>query len=191
MLSINTSVNKLAANSGNMNLEPGDTSGVVHAHRVPMVLAIIKTDPMAAKMAKVIFLNQDIHLNLRTATYQARWAEIRPGRPQVDEISVQRDVEVEVQARLDRLRIDRSRRDHDWSRRHDDRRALVDDAPRRLDVAPVLALFDILAVFAAPVLVTPVIVVVGLGTHRKEDTGTRDRGGQDGLPHKSTHCSLL
>jgi hypothetical protein len=48
-----------------------------------------------------------------------------------------------------------------------------------------------LAVFAAPMLVTPMIVVVRLGTHRKEDTGTRDRGGQDGLPHKSTHCSLL
>ena len=75
--------------------------------------------------------------------------------------------------------------------RHDDRRALVDDAPRRLDMAPVFALFDVMAVFAAPVLVTPVIVVVGLGTHRKEDTGTRDRGGQDGLPHKSTHYSLL
>jgi hypothetical protein len=35
------------------------------------------------------------------------------------------------------------------------------------------------------------IVVVRLGTRRKEDTRTRDRGGQDGLPHKSTHCSLL
>jgi hypothetical protein len=58
-------------------------------------------------------------------------------------------------------------------------------------MAPVFVLFDVLAVFAAPVLVTPVIVVVGLGTHRKEDTGTRDRGGQDGLPHKSTHYSLL
>jgi hypothetical protein len=55
MLSMNTSVNKLAASSGNMNLKPSDTSGVVHAHRVPMALAIIKTDPMAAKMAKVIF----------------------------------------------------------------------------------------------------------------------------------------
>jgi hypothetical protein len=52
-------------------------------------------------------------------------------------------------------------------------------------------LFDILVVLAAPLLVTPMIVVVRLGTHRKEDTGTRDRGGQDGLPHKSTHYSLL
>jgi hypothetical protein len=58
-------------------------------------------------------------------------------------------------------------------------------------MVPVFALFDVMAVFAAPVLVPPVIVVVGLGTHRKEDTGTRDRGGQDGLPHKSTHYSLL
>jgi hypothetical protein len=106
-------------------------------------------------------------------------------------MSVQRDGEVEVQARLDRLRIDWCRRDHDRSRRHDDRRALVDDAPRRLDIAPVLVLFDLLVVFAAPLLITPMIVVVGLGTHRKEDTGTRDRGGQDGLPHKSSHYSLL
>jgi hypothetical protein len=43
----------------------------------------------------------------------------------------------------------------------------------------------------APMLVTPMIVVVRLGTHRKEDTGARDRGGQDGLLHKSTHYSLL
>jgi hypothetical protein len=57
-------------------------------------------------------------------------------------------------------------------------------------MAPALALLEV-AVFAAPALVAPMIVVVRLGTHRKEDTGTRDRGGQDGLPHKSTHCSLL
>ena len=49
----------------------------------------------------------------------------------------------------------------------------------------------LVAVFAAPTLVAPMIVVVRLGTHRNEDAGTRDRGGQDGLPHKSTHCSLL
>src|SRR5713101_3895647 len=105
-------------------------------------------------------------------------------------MSVQRDGEVEVQARLDRLGIDRRWRHHDRSRRHDDRRALVDDASRRF-MAPVFVLFDVVAVFAAPVLVTPMIVVVRLGTHRKEDTGTRNRGGQDGLPHKSTHFSLL
>jgi hypothetical protein len=58
-------------------------------------------------------------------------------------------------------------------------------------MAPVFVLFDILVVLAAPLLVTPMIVVVRLGTHRKEDTGTRYRGGQDGLPHNSTHCSLL
>jgi hypothetical protein len=55
MLSMNTSANKLATSSGNMNLKPSDTSGVVHAHRVPMALAIIRTDPMAARRAKVIF----------------------------------------------------------------------------------------------------------------------------------------
>jgi hypothetical protein len=55
MLSMNTSANKLAASNGNINLKPSDTSGVVHAHRVPMALAIIKTDPMVARMASVIF----------------------------------------------------------------------------------------------------------------------------------------
>jgi hypothetical protein len=40
--------------NGNMNLKPSDASGVVHAHRVPMALAIIKTDPMVARMANVI-----------------------------------------------------------------------------------------------------------------------------------------
>jgi hypothetical protein len=58
-------------------------------------------------------------------------------------------------------------------------------------MAPVFVLFDVLVVFAAPLLVTLMIIVVRLGTHRKEDTGTRNRGGQDGLPHKSTHYSLL
>jgi hypothetical protein len=55
MLSMNTSANKLMASSGNMNSKPSEASGVVHAHREPMALAIMKTDPMAAKMAKVIF----------------------------------------------------------------------------------------------------------------------------------------
>jgi hypothetical protein len=52
---MNTSANKLATSNGNMNLKPTDTSGVVHAHRVPMALAIIKTDPVVARMANVIF----------------------------------------------------------------------------------------------------------------------------------------
>jgi hypothetical protein len=55
MLSMNTTANKLATSNGNMNLKPSDASGVVHAHRVPMALAIIKTDPMVARMANVIF----------------------------------------------------------------------------------------------------------------------------------------
>jgi hypothetical protein len=55
MLSLNTSTNKLAANSGNMSLKPSDASGVVHAHRVPMALAIMKTDPIVARRANVIF----------------------------------------------------------------------------------------------------------------------------------------
>lgn len=55
MVSMNTSANKLAASNGNMNLKPSDTSCVVHAHRVPMALAIMKTDPMVARMANVIF----------------------------------------------------------------------------------------------------------------------------------------
>jgi hypothetical protein len=55
MLSMNTTANKLPASNGNMNLKPSDASGVVHAHRVPMALAIIKTDPMAATIANVIF----------------------------------------------------------------------------------------------------------------------------------------
>ena len=67
MLSMNTNANKLAASSGNMNLKSSDTLSVVHAYRVPMALAIIKIDPMAAKMAKS-FLSRDIRLNLRTAT---------------------------------------------------------------------------------------------------------------------------
>ena len=103
---------------------------------------------------------------------------------------MQREGEVEVQARQDRLRIDRRRRHHDGGRRHDDRRPFVDDGPRRF-MAPVFVLFDVLAVFAAPLLVTPMIVVVRLSTHRKEDTGTRNRGRQDGLPHKTTYYSLL
>jgi len=55
MVSMNTSANKLAASSGNMNLKPSDASCVVHAHRVPMVLAIMKTDPMVTRRANVIF----------------------------------------------------------------------------------------------------------------------------------------
>ena len=55
MVSLNTSANRLAASNGNMNLKPGDASGVVHAHRVPMALAIMKTDPMAARRTNVIF----------------------------------------------------------------------------------------------------------------------------------------
>jgi len=55
MVSMNTKANKLAARSGNMSLKPSDASCVVHAHRVPTVLAIMKTDPMVARRANVIF----------------------------------------------------------------------------------------------------------------------------------------
>ena len=55
MVSMNTSANKLAASNGNMSLKPSDASCVVHAHSVPTVLAIMKTDPMVARRANVIF----------------------------------------------------------------------------------------------------------------------------------------
>jgi hypothetical protein len=45
-----------------MNRKPSDTSGVVHAQSAPMADAIIKTDPMAAKMAKVIFWTGDLFI---------------------------------------------------------------------------------------------------------------------------------
>lgn len=62
MLSMNTNANRPAPSKGNMNRKPSDTSGVVHAHSVPMADAIIKTDPMAAKIPKVIFWTGDLFI---------------------------------------------------------------------------------------------------------------------------------
>jgi hypothetical protein len=53
MPSRNSKANRAAVRTGNMILNPNSTSGEVNAYRVPMALAIARTDPMAAKMTSV------------------------------------------------------------------------------------------------------------------------------------------
>ena len=55
MPSRNSKANRAAVRTGNMILNPNSTSGEDHAHRMPMALAIARTDPMAAKTTNVIF----------------------------------------------------------------------------------------------------------------------------------------